>query len=57
MYGSSVLTTPKFAGQTSPVHLVDGTRYSPTYAEGQEAIDRKMGKYTRNRAGDDDDRY
>ena len=52
--GSSVLTTPKFAGQTSPAAGLD---YSPTRAIGQELEDRKKGDYKRHKAGDDDDAY
>ena len=52
--GSSVLTTPKFAGQTSPAEGVD---YSPSRATGQELEDRKNGICKRLKAGDDDDRY
>ena len=54
--GSSVLTTPKFDGQTGPVEVVDGA-YSPTRAQGLELQDRKGGFYKRPRAGDDDDAY
>ena len=53
--GSSVLTTPRFAGQTEPAEALEG--YSPTYAEGEELKDRKQGHYKRPRAGDDDDAY
>ena len=52
--GSSVLTTPRFAGQTEPAEALE---YSPTYAEGEELKDRKRGDYKRPRAGDDDDAY
>ena len=52
--GSSVMTTPKWAGQTSPGQAID---YSPTYAKGNELADRKEGKYKRDKAGDDDDAY
>ena len=51
---SSVLTTPKFAGQTSPTIPLD---YSPTRATGKELEDRKDGIYLRPRAGDDNDAY
>ena len=49
------MTTPKFAGQTSPAVVFDG--YSPTYAKGKELKDRKAGRYLRMKAGDDDDAY
>ena len=52
--GSSVLTTPKFHGQTEPAENVD---YSPTYATGNELKDRKNGIFKRPRAGDDDDAF
>ena len=53
-HGSSVLTTPKFAGQTSPASGLD---YSPTRATGKELEDRKRGLFKRPRAGDDDNAY
>ena len=52
--GSSVLTTPKFAGQTSPAVVLD---YSPTRATGKELEDRKKGVFKRTKPGDDDDAY